>query len=68
MYKVADVLHHPSYIEMGTPSKAEDEEIPVKDIVAYVYDEFKDKDPRLILKEGRNPVCRWFCPSTEMQT
>ena len=43
MYKAA-MSYYPSYIERDA-IKAEDEEIPVKDIVAYVYDEFKDKIP-----------------------
>ena len=43
MYKAA-MSYYPSYIERDA-IKAEDKEIPVKDIVAYVYDEFKDKIP-----------------------
>ena len=40
MYK-ADVSYYPSYIERDA-IKAVDEDIPVKDIVAYVYEEFLD--------------------------
>ena len=44
MYKAA-MSYYPSYIERDA-IKAEDETIPVKDIVAYVYDEFKDHIPQ----------------------
>lgn len=40
MYK-ADISYYPSYIERDA-IKAVDEEIPVKDIVAYVYDSFRE--------------------------
>lgn len=40
MYK-ADMSYYPSYIERDA-IKAVDEDIPVKDIVAYVYEEFLD--------------------------
>ncbi|MCI8725561.1 MAG: glycosyltransferase [Hungatella sp.] len=43
MYKAA-VSYYPSYIERDA-IKAEDEDIPVKDIVAYVYEEFKENIP-----------------------
>ncbi len=43
MYKAA-VSYYPSYVERDA-IKAEDEEIPVKDIVAYVYDEFRSDIP-----------------------
>lgn len=41
MYK-ADVSYYPSYVERDAIKKV-DEKIPVKDIVAYVYEEFLDK-------------------------
>lgn len=44
MYKAA-VSYYPSYIERDA-IKAEDEDIPVKDIVAYVYEEFKENIPQ----------------------
>ena len=44
MYKAA-MSYYPSYIERDA-IKAEDETIPVKDIVAYVYDEFKENIPQ----------------------
>lgn len=43
MYK-ADVSYYPSYIERDA-IKEIDEKIPVKDITAYVYEEFKDSIP-----------------------
>lgn len=43
MYKAA-MSYYPSYIERDA-IKAEDEEIPVKDIIAYVFDEFKESIP-----------------------
>ena len=42
MYK-ADVSYYPSYIERDA-IKAVDEDIPVKDIVAYVYEEFPERN------------------------
>ncbi len=44
MYKAA-MSYYPSYIERDA-IKAEDDKIPVKDIVAYVYDEFKENIPQ----------------------
>lgn len=44
MYKAA-VSYYPSYIERDA-IKAEDEDIPVKDIVAYVYEDFKENIPQ----------------------
>ncbi len=44
MYKAA-VSYYPSCIERDA-IKAEDEDIPVKDIVAYVYEEFREKIPQ----------------------
>lgn len=43
MYK-ADMSYYPSYIERDA-IKEVDEDIPVKDIVAYVYEEFLDHIP-----------------------
>ena len=43
MYKAA-VSYYPSYVERDA-IKAVDEEIPVKDIVAYVYDRFRQEIP-----------------------
>lgn len=43
MYKAA-VSYYPSYVERDA-IKAIDEDIPVKDIVAYVYDEFRTDIP-----------------------
>ncbi len=43
MYKAA-VSYYPSYVERDA-IKAEDEDIPVKDIVAYVYDTFREDIP-----------------------
>ncbi len=43
-YKV-DMSYYPSIVERDAV-KAEDENIPVKDIVAYVYDEFRDNIPQ----------------------
>lgn len=43
MYK-ASVSYYPSYVERDA-IKAIDDEIPVKDIVAYVYDRFRDDIP-----------------------
>lgn len=44
MYKAA-VSYYPSYVERDA-IKAVDEEIPVKDIVAYVYEEFRRDIPQ----------------------
>ena len=43
-YKV-DMSYYPSCVERDAV-RAEDENIPVKDIVAYVYDEFRENIPR----------------------
>ena len=51
MYKAA-MSYYPSYVERDA-IKAEDEKIPVKDIVAYVYDTFKDNIPQdFVKREG----------------
>lgn len=51
MYKAA-VSYYPSCIERDAIKK-EDEDIPVKDIVAYVFEEFKDKIPQdFVKREG----------------
>lgn len=44
MYKAA-VSYYPSYVERDA-IKAVDEDIPVKDIVAYVYEEFREDIPQ----------------------
>ena len=43
-YKV-DMSYYPSYVERDAV-RTEDENIPVKDIVAYVYDEFRNDIPQ----------------------
>ncbi len=44
LFYKADMSYYPSYVEREAV-KSEDENIPVKDIVAYVYDQFRDDIP-----------------------
>ena len=62
MYK-SEMSYYPSYIERDAILKM-DPNIKVKDIVAYVYEEFLNKIP-ITLKEGRSPVCRRLCTSAQ---